>query len=56
MFASQFVLNERVLWFFVWGHFAMNRPLGFVCVSFCVRGLFAISGGWIFKFLFTSCF
>ena len=37
--SSQFVLNERVLWFFVWGHFVMNRPLGF-CVFF-VFGVFS---------------
>ena len=50
--SSQFVLNERVLWFFVWGHFVVNRPLGF-CVFFRVRGLFAISGVWIFEICFA---
>ena len=37
--SSQFVLNERVLWFFVWGHFVVNRPLGF-CVFLSCSGSF----------------
>ena len=50
--SSQLVLNERVLWFFVWGHFGVNRPLGF-CVFSRVRVFFAISGVWIFDFCFA---
>ena len=37
------------MFFFAWGHFVMNRPLGF-CVFFVFGVFFAISGVWIFEF------